>query len=337
MRHVVAFLFLLCVITSAEASYIQHSNGYYYLNGYSQPYTQSYSWYPAGFYPGYGYASAGYYTSYTPYYGYVTPTYAYSQPATNNTYNISPSNPDWRAEGVKLLKARDEAKAFSEFTGLLNQQPGYNYSAPYNHAYGGYVPQGNTVYGYSTKNLLELYGDGSVNTAVLSYAQAVKNAQAGAVSAVDGLGVAVKDLSANQTRLMEILLQRDGNSKEILASGAAAAQAITAAKGSSARLETTTTVTGQQSVKPAPAMPAAVDPLPSAVSQVRQQIINRSCLSCHGANNPKAGLNLSSYDSLSQDVKDAIFECVNASDSKCLMPKGASRLPIAERKLFGMP
>src|SRR5579862_1463069 len=102
----------LCAGADASSYYLA-TDGYYYAPGSTQAYTRTSSWQPAYYYN--GCYHQGYYTySYTPYYA----------PAPSVTVKLSPSDPNWRTELLKVAAARDEAKAYQDALNALGiQQP----------------------------------------------------------------------------------------------------------------------------------------------------------------------------------------------------------------------
>ncbi len=295
--------FLICLfVTNSEANY-KYINGYYYYNGYGHPYTYNY------YYGGYSYG-----TYYNPGYYYTQSYYApyIQQPVQQQVTNNPPAN--WKAEVIKYAQQKDDADLYWKVVSSLGIQPQGVYSGSYATPQYSITPQGSSLYGYSTKTLLELYGGGNVDTALQAFARATDGTRQLHSDAVGALGQTVNQLSSNQVRV----LTEFAKATQTSARGEAAAKALLATQESSARVESTTT-----QVRPMPQ--ADVNINANAVNNTAAvrwaQAAQKNCASCHLGAKVKGGFDLTLYGQLNDDQKRIVIDRLTTSDLSKRMPR----------------
>jgi hypothetical protein len=359
LSAVLAALVLLLIVSPAPADDLDYQLvegfvtplGYTYHNGLWYMGTQAYTRHKVYFTAyrtacnSYGCAYQQAYQDwrmeYTPY---TAPTY----PTPSLKYSS-----EWRTEGLRMLSARDDLNAFSNFVhennlgggyAISDKYPfataygGYGASSGYSNAnLGGYGVNGTTVYGRGNFNSLAaaLYNVTDINILNQQSARLTQNAQQLA-------GQAHSDHSA-------IVSQINDGARQV-----AVIQALAAGSAAAPVLAATSFTFGQDaaSATPAPIMPRAPDDAPAAQPGATSGIAAAlaaawndpgpdGCVKCHGDKAPAKGLTLAVWKTLSRSQKISHWEnrLYQAQfDPKTAMPRNEAgvgrRLPDPKLQPF---
>lgn len=261
------------------------------------------------------------------YVGYWTYHYQYD-PA---NIQVTPNTPDWRIKLLEIAASRDKAEntlrvaaqeqnLFNETVASLGltgnfriQDYGRNVSRFSTQTYqlNSAGVSGNTIYGYSTATLKDVWGDGSP---AANYQQAgilAKNAQDWAGDAYKSFNALVGLDAAGRARAAEILVR-----------GIAAAQALEATKGpTQTHIETTSNGT----VTTTPAQNTATQ---QPVRQIGPSVPfsltkgGARCAACHTGATPSGGFSIDTYPTLSTQDRGKVLGRVLIKDlmNKSIMP-----------------
>lgn len=321
--------------------------GYWYYGGvpYTREYTAGYYYYQYGV----QYYQPGYYT-YSRYYEPAQPT-------------VSPKDPGWRSQLLKIASQRDKVEGeirkgaheqqwFMDAVKALGLEQNFHWNgygaAPPVGAYygtpgvgagygslqlGAHGALGNTVYGYNAHTITNLYGDVNLPQLYQQAARLTQNAQ---------------DLAKQATGDFSTLVGKEGDNRaralEILARAAAARDVLNALQPKEARVETKETIF--KVMPPAPDGPV-VDPGPTpappgglkapgagggvpqktARAKLRDLLIRQDCISCHQGASAKAKLDLSDYGRLDAAAKRSVVARLVTEDADKRMPRSADGGP----------
>ena len=353
---------LAALLLSAGVAGATYYNGYVNADGYAYKdglwyydnvaYTQHATWHDGYYYNyGYGYAyQPGYYT-------YTYSRYYAPQPT------LSHKDPGWRAKLLDIAAARDKAEAairkdaheqkyFLDAVKALGLEgnfhwdgygaapPGYNPAVSTSHGgygnalqLGAHGALGNTIYGYSSYSIANLYGDVSLPQLYQQAARLTANAQDLAKQATGDFSGLVGKAADDRARALEIL-----------AKAQAAKDVLQALEGKSARIEKKETVFkvmpgadngggGGDVQQPTPAPPgglsATAPPQPQQTSRakLRDLLIRQDCISCHQGAKAAGKLDLTNYAALDAATKRAVVARVVTEDETKRMPRTAAGGP----------
>lgn len=193
--------------------------------------------------------------------------------------------------------------------------------------------QGATVYGvdsakpYSFSLAAQAYGVDPASV-LNQAARLTTNAQALASDGLNGFNVTAQAQLSGQTEVAKILAQGQTATAALLAAkGADAAPAVTSFNFK-ASVEN-----GQWKVESlTPAGAANVAAL--AVGDPLTTLVNQKCVACHGADNPKGGLNLSLLASADAASFKRLIERIEDPEPAKRMPKGQPPLSVDEKAVF---
>lgn len=312
---------LIVIPSSASDPVYTYSGGYYWSGGIA--YTRQKVWDWNTYWDG------------CQYQGYWTYHYQYD-PA---NIQVTPTSPDWRIKLLEIAAARDGAEnklrvaaqeqdLFNETVAALGltgnfriQDYGRTSVRFSNQTYqlNSAGVSGNTIYGYSTATLKDVWGDGSPAANYQQAALLAKNSQ-------DWAGDAYKAF----TNLVGLDAVGRARAAEILVRGIAAAQALEAAKGpTQTHIEQTSTGTvttptqvpiqtptqGGSSQQPVGNQGGSKIPFSSTKGGSR-------CAACHIGANPEGAFLIDSYPSLSSKERGKVLGRVLIKDltNKSIMP-----------------
>lgn len=178
-------------------------------------------------------------------------------------------------------------------------------AAPAALAGSSYAEQGTTVYGYN--KLSEIYKPTDLALAFNQAARFTDKALELGPQAISGYQAIVESEGNRQAKVAEII-----------AKGQAAAQALNASNPTAGDSKSSvsfkiTQGAGQATIP----QPANNDDL----SKAKIEILTASCIQCHNATNPNGQLDLTKYESFTQDQKDAVFAAIVDPDPNKRMPK----------------
>lgn len=303
MKRLILTLITMGVValpSLANDGYVYNASSGYYQDAAGNNYTRE-RYYQPGCYNGGCYTNGYYFYKY-----YAVP--AYTPPALP-----SYKDPGWRAELIRLAKQRDAFEGqirkdafdhaqYLEAIAALGLQGnftwnGYGAVPPYSN-YGSLQfssagVNGSSVYGYSVQSVANLYGTFDLNAAYQQASRLTENAQQLAGQAHADTIDAFNAAGRNQARVAEILARGEA-ARNALEGTKPPPEATVITKGS-------TTVVGPAPVPPTqpvprqPAPPLTFPRMPHAEDQQQADPtlgVTASCVSCHGASSPKAGLSL---------------------------------------------
>lgn len=246
-------------------------------------------------------------------------------------------------------------------------QGGYNQQAT-NYQLGSYGANANTLYGTQVATMAQIYGAADMSALLQQSAKLTQNAQELAGQAHGQFIDAVTREGGNRARVAEILAKQQAAMGVIAATGQAAAQALTAAEGQSAKVYQSTTTFGNgvsgsvngnvndgsgPQVLPAKKIPINQAPAPNQVpndgngnggqarlnlNHFRDVTMDKYCVSCHNATDKVAKLDLTKgYETFDDELKDAIWERVTTNNPDKRMPaapKGGTAAQMAEQEIM---
>lgn len=331
--------------------------GYTYHNGYwwNGDHAYSRTWanrlvYKPTWHNGYYYQSYPCYEGYWAYTYYPSAVRYVEKPVVKAVEKVSYKDPSWRQQLLDIAAARDKVEGelrksaleHNEYLEAVNalgltgnfRWNGYGDPPAWPQGYRGYgAPtaslqlgshgvQGNTVYGYSTSTVADLYGNTDLNALYQQSAKLTEQAQDAGTRANDNFNARVEQATASKERVAEAL-----------ARGAAARAALEAAAGPpTARVETRTTGSGSTTTTSTGTGPAPAATPPAVLSitagdklRVWQASSDARCVSCH--KDGKNGFNPATFPSMTADQKAAVTERLLSTDPGHRMPKGPNGTP----------
>lgn len=220
--------------------------------------------------------------------------------ATVNIQNITPNDPGWKTELLRVLNAEknraaaaqkqaEENAAYLQALGALGYQGGYqSASVAQSSAYGG-----NSIYGYSYSTVADYWNAADRNV----LANQASNITNRAIDLAERWGDNQRSLYANeieaQTRAVEALSGRE------LANAVMEGAAKVAEASKQSRSTITTT---QQTIGGPPPIPQQAQ---GQHAQPNIAAVKSRCAKCHSGETPKHGLSLDGSVPLSFDQYDA--------------------------------
>lgn len=213
VKKIITCLAILALTGSVSAQTLS-SDGFYYYQGYSTPYTRTVV--PAHYSNG----------------CYVQAAYQYSPAPVQPQVPLPAYTPNWKSDALKYAEARDDYNAYLltlKQLGITGQVQGYYQLSAIN---------ASTQYAYSFQSLASLYNDSNQAALQQAYAQNVQSA----------LALGDKALLGHQSI---IALDSTGRARvaEILAKGQTAAQILDALKGPVTQTQTVDQPTIQPQAK----------------------------------------------------------------------------------------
>lgn len=387
MKTAMATMFLLLTVATVGTA-SNFSNGYVNDDGYTwrdgfwwwdgKSYTRE--WESYTYYRQYGYHSY-------PYTGYRWRYYEVTPPVAKLAVPKLPlpSDTQWRSKLLEIKKTMTDIDGAMRMEALNNQlyidsvhalglggelamqRYGSTMQYPYtavtsttNYQVGRFGVNGQTIYGHSRSTMAELYGQVDSSLLYQQAAMLTKNAQDWGGKAHDNHTAIVLTDADGRARVAEIYAKTKAAEGALGAAGSAAAQALHAAEGNSAKIlkqETTTTIQpsngqaaaqgsvqyGQTAVQQGTVVPRPANPQSNGGQTNSKEalavVIQNRCVSCHGPEKAEAKLDLTRYFELDDATKDRIWERLTTTDPERRMPRNpdntpGDRLPNEEIQLF---
>jgi hypothetical protein len=325
------FLALVLAITVVPgptlAGGYTYRGGYYYdAQGYAytkQQFYQAPTYYNGCYSPGY------YYTKYV----YVPSAPAYAAPAV-------PS--DWRTKLLEIAEYRDkligqerkaaiEQQAFMEAVGALGLRGNFrlqSYGQPVSYGQGSYLAdtfqygahgaQGNTVYGYTYKDVASVYGDTNLNVLYQQAARLAQNAQQLGSQATGDFSGLVQQAGDNQARVAEILAKGQAAAAAMNAAGAGGRATVTRS-GFSFK---STTGAEVEPIAPPQVLPDRGNrPQANGGRAAFEALAVKECATCHNPEDPKGKFDIYQYPAMDKDAKAKVVARLITTDPAKHMPQ----------------
>ena len=283
------------------------------------------------------YASGGYYQYVTRCYYRCGRKYCYYEPV-------------WVA-GQANYQSQPQTTNVNNPIGAVNTDNSVTYQYTYNitHAQMPY-PQGSSVLGYpGLTSAAEVYGNMDLATNLDTFQRAVAQNSSDGQALLGKLGDTFNHIAAHQKDLAAAAIQAQAMTAMAVAdvekTKAQATLAASMKADGSSGLQVNQAFKieqggGATKVEPDPSNPnPTVPPLPTDNLGQIQQMFNLRCVSCHGGNTPKGGLNLEDAKRLTAVQVDSVLTRVTHSDPAKRMPltaegKPGEPLPMHELKLL---
>ena len=309
------------IVVAFRDGYASYGGDLWYRGGQAYTYLPGTRYYSNGCY----YWTPG---TYTPYYPPVL-----SAPADTSYALPKPPvyGPKWKEQALKYAEARDDVASYLktlEALGLRGQQflpsgyaPDLIQSYPYGRgslSYGQFGYNGNTLYGYSVKDVLAIYGDLAPSVLFQQSARLASGSQAAASQANADFNTLVAQLGDNQSRVAEIL-----------ARGAAARQVLEGTKTNEAKVLTRSFSTGPMppASDPGPGLNPNAQAQPSGGQAAWQRLASERCAGCHSGAMPEAKFDIARYPELPPEEKARVWARLTATDASKRMPLGKDGRP----------
>lgn len=325
----IALVALSVTTTRASDWVVSHrADGYTVYHG-SPYYWRGDDAYTRALYTRPGYYQYGYYYPAQSYYQYSY-SHTYYTPAPQATYKPY----DWRSQLLKIAEERDKIEGkmrlaqqdhnqYLEAVQALGLQGNFRFTnygaspygsygtAAYTQQVGSYGAQGQTQYGYSVKEVTELYGDNYVPGLFQQAAQLAKGSQQLAGQATTDFSSLVGQEGANKARVAEVL-----------ARGAAAAAALKASEPQASAKYTKQEFRIDSQAQTAPASVA-----PAGRRAQAAALLNARCAKCHTGAEAKGKFESVRYFDLTPRQRAGVIALCTTQDADKRMPRGEGNGP----------
>ena len=320
-------LSVLLAPAAVHASDYVHRDGYYWKDGYAYTRAQYYQpgYYKCGaYYPGY------YYYTYT-----YVPAY--------NSASVTYSDPGWRSKLLDIAAARDkiegemrksaaEQRYFTEAVSALGLTGNFrfqNYGAdpygysPHSNAYAAVNTGGSTLYGYSVKQVADLYGATDMNVLYQQAERLTRGAQ---------------DLAGQANTQHGALVQQEGNNKARVAEILAKAELLKSLDQPRATVTKQEVGFKQESTTKADSSAALAQTVDTDIRVAFQAVLKTECLACHSGADAKAKYDLTHWDTMGRAERSKAVLRLTTTDQDKVMPRTkdghGKRLTDAQVQLF---
>lgn len=320
MKKFIAILTLLFLAHDAGAQYLG-SDGYWYFDGYSQPYTRTLVQRPGYYSRGCYYPGSSYY-SYSLYYPPAPVAQVIKPPVYSST---------WKEEVVRYASQRDDHATYLlalKALGIQGQQYPFQQGYVSSTTYGA---NASTPYGYTYSSIAQLYGDTNVNQLFQQSAQLTEGAQRLAGDANNGFQQLLGQEGTNRAKVAEILAKGEAGARVLIAL-------------SPSTVAQTKTVFGTQAAAGVGVNPAGPNPAPAATEkekkfQAFEHLVATRCASCHAGENKKGNFNITGFLGFTPEQKALVLDVITTADPARAMPRTPQggvgvRLTPAEVELF---